>query len=385
MSDEVRHLWSLNVSVSDIARRLHISRASVYRTLRRINMSTGRFSDISDAELHNIICDVKRHHPHCGEIMLMGHLRSRGIIVARQRVRSLLYHLDINGIADRRSSTIKRRQYYSPCPNFVWHIDGLHKLIRWKFVIHGAIDGFSRLVTFLQCSDNNRSETVYEVFLSAVAAYELPLHVRTDHGGENILVWQHMSAARPDGSSVIVGSSVHNERVERMWRDVNRLVSQQFRSEFYQLENDDLLNPDNETDIFCLHLVYLSVINDLLDEHRLAHNNHSVRTAGNYTPHQLHYANQHLLQLHSASPADEHSRDLHQLQATSSLLPHVNVDNRDISSILPSSLMSELRHIVNVHSPLTLRNGRQCYVALSQKLGEYLQTFRDLNNSIFSS
>ena len=30
--------------------------------------------------------------------------------------------------------------------NSVWHFDGHYKVARWNFVIHGAIDGFSRTV-----------------------------------------------------------------------------------------------------------------------------------------------------------------------------------------------------------------------------------------------
>ena len=45
------------------------------------------------------------------------------------------------------------------------HIDGHHKLIRWRFVIHGGIDGFSRCIVFLQCSTNNKSETVTVAYI----------------------------------------------------------------------------------------------------------------------------------------------------------------------------------------------------------------------------
>ena len=47
-----------------------------------------------------------------------------------------------------------------PGPNSLWHVDGHHKLIRWKIVIHGGIDGFSREIVYLKAAANNRSETV---------------------------------------------------------------------------------------------------------------------------------------------------------------------------------------------------------------------------------
>ncbi|KAJ7847591.1 hypothetical protein B0H14DRAFT_3675428, partial [Mycena olivaceomarginata] len=40
-------------------------------------------------------------------------------------------------------------------------------LIRWGIVIHGFIDGYSRLITGLRASDNNRVQTVLDVFLAA--------------------------------------------------------------------------------------------------------------------------------------------------------------------------------------------------------------------------
>ena len=68
-------------------------------------------------------------------------------------------------------------------------MDGNHKLIRWKFVIHGAIDGFSRLIAFLKCSTNNRAETVLQGFVTATLTYGLPRKVHTDMGGENVDAW----------------------------------------------------------------------------------------------------------------------------------------------------------------------------------------------------
>ena len=73
------------------------------------------------------------------------------------------------------------------------------------------------MVAYLQCCGNNKARTVYELFIAAVQQYHLPSRIRTDQGGENVMVAQHMLEKRGSDRSVIVGSSVHNQRIERLW------------------------------------------------------------------------------------------------------------------------------------------------------------------------
>ena len=109
-------------------------------------------------------------------------------------------------------------------PNSLWHIDSHHKLIKWRIVIHGGIDGYSRLPVYLRASDNNRADTVLDCFIKAVSDYNVPSRVRCDKGGENVLVSEHNMLNHPmrgpGRRSCITGRSVHNQRIERLWRDV---------------------------------------------------------------------------------------------------------------------------------------------------------------------
>ena len=75
-------------------------------------------------------------------------------------------------------------------------IDGNHKLIRWKMVIHGAIDGYSRTIVYLKCSNNNQASTVLECFRTAVQEFMLPSRIRCDLGRENIEVARLMLEER---------------------------------------------------------------------------------------------------------------------------------------------------------------------------------------------
>ena len=189
------------------------------------------------------------------------------------------------------NSPIQRRTYSVAGPNALWHLDGNHKLIKWRLVIHGAIDGFSRMITFLQCSSNNRAETVLDCFVKATQEYGMPSRVRTDRGGENVAVWNYIEDVRGQGrGSYLAGSSVHNTRIERLWRDVFASVSPSYRATFCDLQQMGALNPENEADLFSLHYIFVPRINASLKAFQSAWNNHPLSTENNKSPLQLYTA-----------------------------------------------------------------------------------------------
>lgn len=183
---------------------------------------------------------------------------------------------------------LTRRVYNVAGPNALWHLDGHHKLIHWGFITHGCIDGYSRLITYLRCSLNNRAETVQELFHGAVEKFGYPSRVRTDKGGENTLVWQAMTEARGEGrGSYIAGPSVHNQRIERLWKDVGEQVTRGYSAMFQSLEVQELLDVTNAVDLFCLQMVFLPAINKDLSAFLRAWNSHPLRTESNRSPEQL--------------------------------------------------------------------------------------------------
>ena len=165
--------------------------------------------------------DLVTRNPNSGLAILRGHLRRLGIHVPRERARLSMIRVDPINVCMRRMRVIRRRAYSVPGPNALWHIGGHHSLIRWRMVIHGAIDGFSRLIIYMRCSTNNRASTVYALFLSSTARYGVPSRVRSDRGGENVDVARFMMETRGlNRGSHIAGLSVHNQRIKRLWREV---------------------------------------------------------------------------------------------------------------------------------------------------------------------
>ena len=114
---------------------------------------------------------------------------------------------------------------------------------------------------YLEVNTDNRASTVLDAFIARVSRLiAIPEHVRADKGKENVGVASWMLVNRGVGrGSFITGRSVHNQCIERMWRDVNRWNST-FRSIFHYLCTNDFFDLDDELDKFCLTFVYLPLL-----------------------------------------------------------------------------------------------------------------------------
>lgn len=161
---------------------------------------------------------------------------------------------------------------------------------RWRLVIHGAVDGYSRLPMYMNCSSNNKADTVLKLFKEAVATYGLPSRIRIDKGGENsdVALYLLMHPLRgPGRGTVVVGKSIHNQRIERLWRDVYEGVLDFYYRLFHHLETVSMLNPNDDVHLFCLHAVYIPRINKHLESWRKAWAKHPMRSERSLSPEQL--------------------------------------------------------------------------------------------------
>lgn len=78
---------------------------------------------------------------------------------------------------------------------------------------------------------------------------------------------------------------MHNQRIERLWRDVFEAVLATFYQLFTMMEEMGIL--DSETDLWCLHFAFLSHINYRLQEWSNAWLRHPLSTVSNHTTLQL--------------------------------------------------------------------------------------------------
>lgn len=248
--EHVEFLRSAGYTWKEVSQSMHVSRTTLWRRLGEMNVSLTAYTDISDINLDELVSAIQQQNLNVGQAMMQGYLQQRGVHVQRHRIRESIARTDPLRRRLRWHETVSRRVYSVKGANSLWHID--------------------------------RASTVYEEFRKATEEYGVPRRVRSDKGGENVDVCYYMVAFRgPDRASHIAGSSVHNQRIERLWRDVYRCVCSTYHELFYEMEALEILDSSSDLDLFVLHCMYLPRIRSSLQEFSRAWNLHPLRTERN--------------------------------------------------------------------------------------------------------
>ncbi|XP_060077254.1 uncharacterized protein LOC132556835 [Ylistrum balloti] len=368
-------LLKYNFKLTDIASMLGVSVKTIRRRMSEYGLPSirSKYSAMTCVELEEEVRKIIDEFPNVGYKTIASILQSKGHIVQQSKVRDLVRKVDPQGTLLRRmflsSHRLQRRSYSVRAPLALWHIDN-HKLIRWRFVIHGGIDGYSRLPVFLQVNTNNCAETVLAAFLHAVQEYGTPEKVRTDKGGENVKVAEYM-VTQKGPKSFIAGRSVHNQRIERFWRELWPGVVTLYYQIFHHMEIESVLDPDDETHLLALHLVFKSRIQQHLDVFRDSFCRRPIRTEGNQTPLQLWIRGQILDP--SWYPQSENDQLNFGIDYDGPVPDHVDPDCVEIPPTPTFPIMEEHHQTI---SEITHRNSLCFGIDLFQEMVQLLRSFQ---------
>ena len=230
------------------------------------------------------------------------------------------------------------------------------------------------MVVYLKCSPNNRASTVYASFLQAVHQFGLPSRVRSDQGGENVLVGHYMLVHRGDArGSIITGASTHNQRIEHFWRDMHRCVIKVYYRLFYHMENIGYLDPVHEIHLFVLHYVFVPRINQSLRQFQSGWNHHSIRTEHNRSPYQLFVEGSLTLQRSGLIALDffDQVDEDYGVEEEGLHVHDEGVSVPESAFQLNSEHLQQLEHEVNVNTPST-NYGIDLYQAAVEVINEII-------------
>jgi hypothetical protein len=273
------------ISWKQIAISFNCSYCYIKKWKKEINFQEPFMNPTND----EVIEEIKQFlstHPYQGERMLQGYLRSNKCwYITRSLLRSTMKAVDPDGNLRRLRYRIKRRVYHGVAPGYIWHLDTHHKLGKFGLVTFGVVDGFTHQILVLKCCTDNKSLTLLDALLESKMVKErsLPIFIRGDGGLENAAIAKLTNSVN-GVRHFLSGRSVHNQRIERMWRDVYTNVIGYYKTaleniiEYYDVE----LNPYN---VWIIQRIFLEGINEELRLFQNNWNGHAMRTEkANLTP-----------------------------------------------------------------------------------------------------
>ena len=159
--DLIEEYFKLGFAYTEILLLLHCRHGTKIsiRHLKRILKAKGLKRRCNqDNELADVAAAIENELNGSGNCVGYRQMHQRmqvkyGFAVARETVRLILKVLDPSGVESRSKSRLRRREYRSKGPNYIWHLDGYDKLKPYGFGIHAAIDGYSRRLLWLEVAN----------------------------------------------------------------------------------------------------------------------------------------------------------------------------------------------------------------------------------------
>ena len=265
------------------------------RRLKRVLFSKGLRRRRNHSQPQEIIAAIERELEGSGSLIGYRQMHQRlrtdyGLVVSRETVRLTLKTLDPTGVEKRWQHKLKRRTYSAKGPNFIWHLDGYDKLKPFGLSIHGAIDGYSRRIPWLEVgASNNNPRIVARYFLDCVKQLGgVPQTVRGDRGTENVNVAAMQRFFRRDGTnsmagekSFLYGRSVSNQRIEAWWSFLCKNDTDWWINFFKDLKDVGLYCDDDPLHVECLRFCFFPLIREELNRIAQHWNLHKIRPSLN--------------------------------------------------------------------------------------------------------
>ena len=205
------------------------------------------------------------------------------INVPHDVVRLIIGQLDPEGVNSRSRRVLRRRMYSARGPNYVWHVDGNDKLLPYGFAIHGAIDGYSRRIIWLEVSPTNKKpEVVAGYFVDSLRKLVgAPLYMRFDDGTENGLMADlHMLLTNGLGTPIF-GRSTANQRIEAWWNILKKNTLHEYISFFRDMIDQGMYDTSDDLHREAIRYFFGSIITSNLAKVARDWNNHRIRPVAN--------------------------------------------------------------------------------------------------------
>ena len=232
----IEHYFNLGLSYAEILcfivavhgiHGIHICLRQLKRILQQLGIRRRGNSDSINEVIRNVESERRGSGRSAGYRAKHQCLMVKyGQIIDRESVRLILKALDPKGVEDRLRRRLRRRKYRAEGSNYTWHMDGYDKLKPFGFCVHGAIDGYSRRILWLEVgTTNNDPSVIAQYFIKCVRGVgSVPRIIGADYGTENVNVAAIQRFLRRDCEdafsgfkSFFYGKSVSNQRIEAWW------------------------------------------------------------------------------------------------------------------------------------------------------------------------